>query len=167
MVVCKADNHKGTATLRGYIAMLVVMTAYRGLGVGERSPPASDYLLGHSHDSQAHAASGCTAELRLCMASLDILNRPMTPLQGPEDVQHSHGIGTAAHRAGAGLQVLLTRTSYGAIQTFPMSSWSCSQKQNWMQGQYRRSLAASERCQRCRDRPQGCHCCIRGLVPGA
>ena len=36
VIVCKADNHKGTSTLRGYIAMLVVMTAYRGLGVGER-----------------------------------------------------------------------------------------------------------------------------------
>ena len=79
MVVCKADNHKGTATLRGYIAMLVVMTAYRGLGVGERSPPASDYLLDYSHSSQAHAASGCTAELRLCMAISDVPNRPMSP----------------------------------------------------------------------------------------
>ena len=48
VVVCKADNHKGTATLRGYIAMLVVMTAYRGLGVGEGSPLASDSLLDHS-----------------------------------------------------------------------------------------------------------------------
>ncbi|CAK0786179.1 N-alpha-acetyltransferase mak3 [Coccomyxa viridis] len=34
VIVCKADNHKGTSTLRGYVAMLVVMTAYRGLGVG-------------------------------------------------------------------------------------------------------------------------------------
>jgi ribosomal protein S18 acetylase RimI-like enzyme len=32
VVVCKADDHNGS--LRGYIAMLVVRDAYRGLGVG-------------------------------------------------------------------------------------------------------------------------------------
>ena len=37
VVVCKQDAHKGM--LRGYIAMLVVKPAYRGLGVGEK-----DYL---------------------------------------------------------------------------------------------------------------------------
>ena len=37
VVVCKADDHKGI--LRGYIAMLVVKTAYRGLGVGKRKLP--------------------------------------------------------------------------------------------------------------------------------
>lgn len=36
VVVCKQDDHKGM--LRGYIAMLVVKPAYRGLGVGKRGP---------------------------------------------------------------------------------------------------------------------------------
>ena len=42
VVVCKQDDHKGM--LRGYIAMLVVKPAYRGLGVGERVLPASQYM---------------------------------------------------------------------------------------------------------------------------
>lgn len=33
VVVCKADDHRGSQ--RGYIAMLVVENEYRGLGVGE------------------------------------------------------------------------------------------------------------------------------------
>ena len=114
VIVCKADNHKGTSTLRGYIAMLVVMTAYRGLGVGERTPFVSVFLLNQSHSSQAHAASGCSQGLRLCMASPEVLNRSVTPLQIPEQVQHSHSISTAAHRAGAGLRMLQPRTSCGA-----------------------------------------------------
>lgn len=34
VVVCKADDHRGS--LRGYIAMLVVKDDYRGLGIGEQ-----------------------------------------------------------------------------------------------------------------------------------
>ena len=44
VVVCKQDDHKGM--LRGYIAMLVVKPAYRGLGVGEEAiSPVHDFWL--------------------------------------------------------------------------------------------------------------------------
>ena len=39
VVVCKADDHRGS--LRGYIAMLVVQNSYRGLGVGEQQPESA------------------------------------------------------------------------------------------------------------------------------
>ena len=45
VVVCKADDHRGS--LRGYIAMLVVQDAYRGLGVGEAASEPRMHRLHH------------------------------------------------------------------------------------------------------------------------